>query len=74
MSAAAFLAIWAGLDEPHSLGSPPPRRRPGPEFPEPRVWTEGRWRAAFGRDVNAPRRRQRWAARRHHGIPRPLTR
>ena len=62
MTAAAFLAVWAGLDQSHT-GS----ERQVSDLPEQLVWTDGRWRAAFSRNIEAdvPRHREPLAARRH---------
>lgn len=62
MTAAAFLAIWAGLDQSHTG-----RGRQVSDLPDQQEWTDGRWRAAFSRNIEAqvPRHREPLAARRH---------
>lgn len=62
MTAAAFLAVWAGLDQTHGAGPPPVS-----SLPEQRMWTDGRWRAVLtrGYELEVPRHRKPLAARRH---------
>lgn len=71
MAAAHYLAIWAGLDREHDLGT-----HRIPALPEQRVWADGRWRSAFSRSPVTERPRHRLAvpARRRHAMPRILAR